>query len=275
MPMTELLDAVDQLTKTHKKAIHTPDGVEFHDHPPLLEQLHDAVFRVGVEATGGSVGVARLPIGEAAADLHTLIESQASEAWYQAHGRVPRMLPVAALVTSWALVVREDTVVTVTVPEQHDDWDEARGRTVTRVIRVREQYTPVNLARHWVAMIADFLNPESTAGIAAACLQCGERKIHRTRDGETIMSDALVFRRDRETGETLDARCLACGMVWPPTKFEFLCQALGIPLDVPEVKGRASQRVEWSGSAACFDGHHDRCVSVICRCDCHTKATAA
>lgn len=233
--MPHMYSDVEQLVHVHKKTIETVDGFEVHDRIPLLEQLRDAVFG-GMEKTGGSGSKARLPISDAAVDLYTLIDRQITEAWAAWSGRVPGMARAESLLTEWSAGVREDTTVVVTRPEQHNRWNDEKNRMTPTVIHVREEYTPAALVARWVALIDDFLNPEKTVGIKASCIQCGASKVPRTRDGETIMSDALVFRRDRNTEQTLDARCLNCGVVWLPSQLEHLAEAIGI--SVSEAKER-------------------------------------
>jgi len=275
--MTDLLDAVERLTREHKKIVHTVDGIVTHDSPALLEQLHDAIFG-GMEKTGGAGSKAKLPISEAAADLYQMIDDQIAEVWAAVMGRIPS--PLAGperLVSEWAALVRDDQIVTVHVREEiqgYDemtrDWSEEQKRAKPRTIKVRSEYTPVKLAQRWIDQIEDFLNPERTAGIKAPCIQCGERKITQWREGQSIQSDALVFRRDKEDGRTLDARCLACGRVWAPSQFGWLAEQLGLE-QKPIVLAKPSRHVEWSGSEECFEGRHDECDSLRCRCEHHFK----
>ena len=258
------------LTSTHKKTIHTVDGVEIHERIGLIEQLRDAVFG-GMEQTGGSSLKAKLPVSEAAVDLYQLIDNQISEAWVSEHKRVPGTDRPERLLTEWATIVQDETIVVVTHPEQYMRWDEARKCDMPYVIHAREEYKPDTLVKRWVSLIEDFLDPARTAPIKAPCLQCGASKVGRRKDGEDTVTDALVFRRDRDTGETLDARCLNCGAMWAPNQFEFLIQALGLEDTVVPAADGPSRRVEWSGSDACFDGRHDGCRMLRCRCDCHVK----
>lgn len=229
MTTQDLLNAVEQLSTPHKKTAHTHEGFVIHERDGLLNQLREAVFG-GMERTGGSSSSkAKLPISEAAVDLLELIDTQITEAWSSVFtNQVPNTDRAERLLSAWAAAVNPEAIVVVTHPEQHMRWDEAKRCEMPFVIRAREEYHPADLAHRWVAMIEDFLDPERTAGIKAACIQCGATKVSRNRDGETVLSDALVFRRDKDTGETRDARCLNCGIVWPPSQFEFLATALGL-----------------------------------------------
>lgn len=231
--MSKLLEGVEQMVATHKKSIYTVDGFEIHERAGLLEQLHDAVFG-GMEKTGGSSPKARLPISEAAADLYALIDRQIAEAWAGTLGRSPLDTAPEALLAEWAAAVRDEAIITVTFPEQIEKWDAAKNRMVPRVIHVRAEYHPLDLLTSWINQIEDFLNPDRTAGIKAPCIQCGASKVSRRRDGETTMTDAMVFRRDKDSGRTLDARCLNCGVIWPPSQFEFLAKALGLEVPMSE-----------------------------------------
>lgn len=224
---SQLIESVNTLAKHHDKVIHTSEGIEIHQRAGLLEQLRDAVFG-GMEKTGGSGTKAKLPMSDAAVDLYDLIDRQISEAWASVNGRPPSVERPEQLVTEWAAVTREDVIVVVTHTEQYERWDEAKGRNVPYVIRAREEFSPQNLVGHWIALIEDFLNPERTAGIKAPCIQCGASKVARRKDGESVTTDAMVFRRDRDTGRTLDARCLNCGAMWVPSQFEFLAASIGI-----------------------------------------------
>lgn len=267
--MTRLSESVDQLLHAHKKTISTPDGIEIHDRPGLLQQLHDAVFG-GLEKTGGSGSKAKLPISEAALDLHELIDQQITEAWAAATKRVPGVATPGQMLAEWSRLVLEDSIVVVTRPEQHDRWSEKHHDKVPVVIRVREEHTPAALAGLWVTMIEDFLNPDRTAGIKAPCIQCETEKITRRKDGETVVTDALVFRRDKDTGRTLDARCLACGAMWTPSQFPFLMNALDLD-DTPDLEETPrSQAVQWRGSDECHTGSHGDCRMLHCTCECHT-----
>lgn len=263
-----LASNVDVLIRDHKKTVWTPEGPEIHDRPPLLEQLHDAVFG-GMEKTGGGSSLGRAPISEAALDLYTLINEQIAESWHAVTGRVPSPLATPGmLVAEWSRTVQEDAVVVVTRPEQHERPDERYGH-VTVVIRVREEHTPATLTSQWVGQIEDFFNPERTAGIAAPCIQCGRRKVPRVKDGEVVESDALVFRRDRTTGRTLDARCLACATVWPPSQFEFLAKAIGIDLGIEPAEEKPRPAPMTQLSEECAEGRHGECRSVWCRSEWH------
>ena len=199
---------VEQLVSDHKTAVTTDEGIVFHTVPSLLGQLRDAVY-AGMGADGARVGFgSKLPIQAAALDLYMLIDRQITEAWVGAFKRVPNADRIEALLSEWAAWADDETVVNPS----------------SRVW----VYAPSAVAS-WVKMIEDYLNPPRLAEIDHACIACGERWVYRQVDGETVRSSALSFRRDRATGETIDARCEACGAIWPRSQFEWLADALGIP----------------------------------------------
>lgn len=213
--------SIEILTREHKTIAHTIDGAEVHTRPALLELLREAIFG-GMESTGGSSMKSKLPISDAALDLYTLIDRQITEAWAQVHNIPPNTDRPEALAAQWAALVSDDVIVTVTHPEQRERWDEAKQRNGTEVIRIRTEYKAADLARRWVQQIEDFFDPPRHAEINAPCFICGERYVHRNRDGEQVRTAALMFSRDRATGETRHAECLACGTQWAPAQFRFL-----------------------------------------------------
>lgn len=204
---------VEQLIHDHKKAISTDDGIEFHTVPSLLSQLRDAVFG-GMESTGGSALGAKLPISAAALDLYMLVDRQIAEAWAAAFKRVPGTNRAEALLAEWAAFVDDETPVTVT---------KANGYTL--------ELGAVAMVSHWARVIDEFFDPPRLSEIQAPCFVCGERYVYTRVDGEDVRSSALRFRRDKDTSETLDARCMACGSVWLPHQFDFVGASIGIDVD--------------------------------------------
>jgi hypothetical protein len=195
---------VEVLAREHKRAYHTDEGIEFHSVPSLLSQLRDAVYGAAVSDGAGGPAKSKLPIQAAALDLYMLIDRQITEAWATAFKRVPGVETPERLLSEWAAWADPETILTV------DD------RTV---------YAPIAVAG-WVARIEDYLNPPRLAPIDLPCPSCGERYQYRAVDGEERRSAVLFFRRDRNTGDTLDARCESCGVVWAPSQFMFFLTAL-------------------------------------------------
>lgn len=225
-----LLSSIELLTTEHRTVAHTIDGPEFHIRPALLTQLREAIFG-GMEATGGSSMKSKLPISDAALDLYQLIDRQIAEAWAQAHDVPPSTDRPDALVAQWSALVGEEDIITVTHPEQHERWDDDKGRNVPFVVHARQEYKAAAIAERWVQQIEEFFDPPRPAEIPAPCVICGERYVERRKDGETIRSSAMVFIRDRATGETRRAECQACGRAWSPDMFDWLGQSLGIDVE--------------------------------------------
>lgn len=196
---------VEQLVHDHKKAVNTVDGIEFHSVPSLLSQLRDAVFGGSVSDGAGGGAKSKLPIQAAALDLYMLVDRQITEAWVAAFASVPNADRPEALLAEWAAWASPETLV---------------------VVAGRDVYADAAVSG-WVQAIESYFSPPRLAEISAPCLSCGERWVHRSVDGETVRSSALSFRRDRDTGETLDARCGACEMVWLPSQFRYLAEQLG------------------------------------------------
>lgn len=226
---------VEVLTRPHRKAYATDDGIEFHTQAGLISQLRDAVL-AGVGADGGGAGHrSKLPLQAAALDLYTLIDQQISEAWAAAFKRVPGVERPEALLVQWAAWADEDQIVEVTRRETRKD------DTGEHVYPVRVEKTAIDLVTMWEGMIDAYFNPPSLAEIPAPCLVCGERYVHRQVDGETVRSSAMAFTRDRTTGATLRAECAACGTTWGPDKFRWLAEQFGIDY---EAKRQAHEEAE-------------------------------
>lgn len=234
---------IEILTRPHKTAAHTIDGVEFHEVPALLEQLREAIFG-GMEGTGGSALKAKLPIAEAALDLYQLIDHQIAEAWAQAHNIPPSTDRPEVLAAQWSALVQEDQIVTVTHPEQHEKWDDRKQDNIPFVVHIRTEYKAEDLAQRWVTQIEEFFDPPRSAEIPAPCMGCGERYVYRRKDGENVRTSALIFVRDRNTGETLRAECQHCGRMWAPNMFDWLGEALGIDVAAKKAEHLANEAKE-------------------------------
>lgn len=195
---------VEQLTRDHKKAISTIDGIEFHSVPSLLSQLRESIYNGGAPDGARMGAQAKLPIQAAALDLYMKIDRQITDAWVDVFHRVPGTDTPERLLSEWAAFVQNDTLVTVD------------GR----------QVYATDAVAGWIRMISDYFDPPRLAEIKAACIGCGEKYVYRKVDGENVRSTALKFLRDRDTGETIDARCEACGRVWQPSQFKFLLEQI-------------------------------------------------
>lgn len=195
---------VEVLVHEHKRAHHTVDGIEFHTVPSLISQLREAVYGGSVSDGAGGAAKSKLPIQAAALDLYMLLDRQITDAWVTAFNRVPNADRIEALLSEWGAWADAETIVTVGGRNMYAN-DAVTG---------------------WVQRIEDYLTPPRMAPIKLPCPSCGTRHQERVVDGETVQSDALFFRRDRTTGETLDARCEVCGVVWTPSQYMFFVKAL-------------------------------------------------
>jgi hypothetical protein len=203
---------VEQLVSDHKKAIHTTDGIEFHSVPSLLSQMRDAVHGGSAQDGAGAGGKTKLPFQAAAFDLYNLIETQVWEVHRAAFNKVMGAVHPETLLVEWAAWATTETIVT---------------------INGRNMYAPAAVAQ-WIQAIEDYLDPPRLAPIELPCPACGERYEYRAVDGEEVRSAALAFRRDRNTGDTLDARCGPCGVVWLPSQFMFFTKALAAGVSRPQ-----------------------------------------
>lgn len=197
---------VEQLTRDHKKAVTTDDGIEFHSVPSLLSQLREAIFG-GMERGGGSGSTgSRMLVDPTALDLYQDIDRDITAAWVAAFQRVPNADRPEILLSEWAAWADDETIVT---------------------IAGRDAYAAV-WANFWVRRIEEFFDPPRSAEIQAPCITCGQSHVHRDVDGELIKDTAMRFIRDRVTGATLRAECAACGASWQPAQFEYLAERIGI-----------------------------------------------
>ncbi|WP_308491041.1 DUF7341 domain-containing protein [Microbacterium terrisoli] len=195
---------VEVLTRTHKRGIHTIDGFEVHSEPSLISQLREAIFGSGVADNSGRGHRSKLPLQAAALDLYTDIDTEITVCWAEQFELVPGPERLEQMLARWAAKIDDDTIVTV---------------------NGRDMYAK-DAVKGWEQRIRDYFDPPRMAEIQSPCVSCGERYVYRWVDGENVRSSALGFRRDRDTGETLDARCAACGVVWTPAQFKFLAEQI-------------------------------------------------
>lgn len=218
--MTDFYNLVERLTRQHRVAVTTDNGVVFATEDGLLQQLRESVF--GDNGTNSHTSSkARLPMNAPAVDLLTLIDRQVAEVWAATTKRAPGIDRTEKLLTEWAGVVNRDSIVTVSSPEGIKDAD-----GLEQVIWTRAEYLPEALLQRWAQSILDLFDPPRTAEILAACINCGEREVWRTKDGSPVKQSAMVFVRDRVSGDSTEARCQVCGTSWTPDQFGFLAGAI-------------------------------------------------
>lgn len=213
--MSDFYNLVERLTRTHKVVVNTDNGIVFATEDGLLQQLRDAVFGDGGK-NGGTSNKSKLPMNAPALDLLTLLDRQVAEVWAAVTGKVPNAARTETLLVEWAAASRPETLVVISTPEMS-----AGG-----VIWTKAEYTPQVLMERWERQILELFDPPRTAEILAACISCGVREMWRDKEGESAKTSALVFVRDRFTGDSTEARCLSCGVSWMPSQFKYLAEAI-------------------------------------------------
>lgn len=221
-------DLVARLTREHYITVHTDDGPKYIKVAGLIQQLRDEIF--GSLGIGdGSGGKHRLPLNAPATDLYQLIDRQVSEVWSKAYQKIPGVTRTEGLLALWSAKVDPTDLVRYSKPETIMVPNPATGDPRDpreKVIWVLSETSALNLLRRWARAIEELFNPPRTAEIKAACIQCGVREVWRPVDGQVVKQTALVFVRDRETGESTQARCLACEAVWLPAQFRYLAEKI-------------------------------------------------
>lgn len=213
--MTDFYNLVERLTRQHRVAVTTDNGVVFATEDGLLQQLRESVFG-DAGKNGGTANKSKLPMNAPALDLLTLIDRQIAEVWAAVTGRVPGAGRSETLLVEWANAVRPDSLVTISAPETANET----------VIWTRAEYTPQGLLERWERQILELFDPPRTAPNPNACINCDQREVWRMKDGEQIKQTALILVIDRETERATELRCQACGTSWPSSQFEWLNAAI-------------------------------------------------
>ena len=220
-------DAFERLTSSWEQETTDPEtgATVMQDMPPLLNELREAVFG-GMEKTGGSAGFeARMPISSGALDLYETIDMEIAETWACLFpGQIPNADRTERLLSQIVAVASPDEQVTITVSVQRVDNPGTRQEHWW-VERTTQTHTVHKLMLKWLHQIGSFFNPLRTREIKAPCVQCGEEWVTKQVDGETKPHRVFVFVQD-DLGNTLEARCLSCGLSWRRDQFEFLAAAL-------------------------------------------------
>ena len=230
------LNLLDQLTKETPTFIRRDAGMELKQRIGLLQQLREAVFG-GMESTGGSSQFgSRPPIDPAAVDLLTEITDQAAQVLAKVTHTPTPYGHAEHYVRLWAGQVTEGQAFTVTSRATINNARQYASSNPGKptVYDSPAEYTAYGLLARWVERIEDFFNPPSSKEIKAPCPNCGERYMHRMKDGELVRSAALNIHRDKETGVSIEARCSVCARSWPRSQFEFLAEMIGAT-PIPEM----------------------------------------
>jgi len=209
---------IDLLTVDTPTFVRRDVGMELHQKQGLLQQLREAIFG-GMEGGASSAGYgSRPPIDASAVDLLNEITQQATQALRDVSPLPTPFGHAEHYVRLWAGQADETQLFIVTAPATTN----AGG-----VFEERFELTGYALAKKWVDRIEGFFNPPVTAEITAPCPHCGARYVSRTKDGVEIQTAALTMLRDRETGDTLEARCSGCGDSWGPSELARLAALVG------------------------------------------------
>lgn len=219
-PVHTFNQMVEMLTTEHPGFVKTDDGMVLKKQPALLVQLRQAVYS-GMEGTGGTSSFgSKPPIDAGAVDILDEITRQAAEALATVDSRPTPYGHAEAYVALWAAATQEDAHLVVT----------KRATSLTDppvAFDERIDTTAFGLLAMWVHRITGFFSPPVIREIKEPCPQCGIRYLDVVKDGQQIQTSAFNFLCDRETQETLEARCNHCGATWSRAEFAFLAVAIG------------------------------------------------
>jgi hypothetical protein len=197
--MTELLDAVDALTKpTHTLVVQwvTVDGKDkAHstrvEHDPLLQQLEEAIAST-IGGGGGRSMTAKWALNVLDSDAlyqFSIIDTQIRD-WCRGVGVKPGPHPLGNLRAFYAAHIGR-------LP------DEARDRVLEGILR------------KWAGTIRGKMNPPRTMELTAACPVCGS-DTWTDADGITYRHPITITYQDQDADILGSARalCRACERVW-------------------------------------------------------------
>lgn len=185
--MTELLDAVDDLTLPRPVKVATDDGHTWATEDALLVQLEEAIHST-MSRTGGRGG----------GDSRMILDADA----------LMRFSMISAAITDWCRMVRAH--VSRNTINDLRAWYVAY--TATPGERMDEFY--ITQLRKWADLIRGKLNPRETIEFTDPCPECRE-KDWVNEDGELI-PNPVVIDYDK-TGDVLNSArgsCRACGATW-------------------------------------------------------------
>lgn len=221
------LDLIDRLTRPTPEVIETDDGLKRVERDGLLQQLRGAVFG-GMENTGGSSSFgSKPPIDSSAADLLNLIDQQAASVLSAVDPKPTPLGTTEHYVRLWSAQAREGAVYRVASPATLPN--DVRPDEQVRVYAEYQDVTAYRLAAQWVAKIEEFFDSLAPADVLAPCPEtgCGVEFITKEDDGVTTHARAVILRRVRATGETIDAICRACGREWQRDELPELAELVG------------------------------------------------
>ena len=178
--MTDTLDLLHQLTRTHKTTIENDDGTRTYvDVYSYLDQLQQAINGTATGG-GGSTSRDRAPISLKAVDLWKEIANVTLDHW-PGYGR-PHLArtPLHRRIQQWA----------ATAVNSNNKTDEQELNT--------------HLQR-WITQIQAMMEPNIE--LAAPCPECNESYIWRHDGVENVKKRVLSFNKHRAT-------CTNCNTIW-------------------------------------------------------------
>jgi hypothetical protein len=211
-------DLVDKLTRSRPEVITTDNGLTKVEADGLLHMLREAIF-AGFEGTGGTSSFgSKPPLDAGAVDLLNLIDTQAAAVLRAVDPKPTPLGTTEVYVRLWAAHARPDSTYRIGVPATS-----VTGEVFTEL----QDITAIRLVAQWIAKIEAFFDPPATADIMAPCPECGIELLTRISDGVVTHPYALNLRRDRRTGDTIDAVCLNCGRTWQRPELVRLAALVG------------------------------------------------
>lgn len=189
--MTELSDAVDDLTLPKPVRVQTDDGFTWATEDPLLVQLEDAIH--STMSRGG---------GRGGGDARMILDSDALEKFAQ----------IASVILDWCRIAGAQ----LPARERRNVSDDLRlwFDTYTRTDGERLDVFYVTELRKWADLIRSKLNPRESLEFTDPCPECHETTWVND-DGELIRNP-VVIDYDK-TGDVLNGArgdCRACGASW-------------------------------------------------------------
>jgi hypothetical protein len=187
--MTELLDAVDDLTRPKPVKVATDTGYTWATEDPLLDQLADAVASgLGSPSGGTAAPWARNLLNTDALHTAGMITSQIAD-WCRMV-KVPTTRNTAIDLRSW-----------------YDAFSASAGESLDDFY--------VRKLRAWGEQIRGMLNPPKLLQVTAACPECLESS-YPNEDGALVPYPVVIqyWANGVSVWDGAKASCRACGFEW-------------------------------------------------------------
>ena len=177
--MTDTLDLLHQLTRTHKTTIENDDGTRTYvDVHSYLDQLQGAI--TNNRGTGGSGSMTTSPISLKAVDLWQSIAAVTLDHWPGRGKPHLARTPLPKRIQQWAVHAVNSN-------------DKTAEETLNAYLR------------HWIHQIQQLFEP--SVELAAPCPECHESYIWRHDGVENVKKRTLTYNQHRAT-------CINCGQTW-------------------------------------------------------------